>query len=77
MTTHSKEDMKAVMDLFSKACSSFGLAVSLKKTKVMSAPSPSQYYSEPDVFVNGHKLEVVDTFILAVSFQEMAHLMLK
>ena len=63
LVSHSQEDMQVIMNLFSKACTSFGLTINLKKTKVMYAPPPGQAYNEPDVFVNGQRLAVVDTFV--------------
>ena len=61
--THTEEDMQAIMDRFSKACTVFGLTISLKKTKVMSTPPPDHPYAEPNIFVEGTRLVVVDTFV--------------
>ena len=55
--------MQHIMDNFSKACTSFGLTISIKKTKVMFTPSPGEPYMEPNIFVNGQRLEVVDSFV--------------
>ena len=59
---HTEEDMQSIMDLFSTACSHFGLTISLTKTKVMFTPPPGSPYIEPNIFVQGTRLEVVDTF---------------
>ena len=53
---HTEEDMQAIMDLFSKACTAFGLTISLKKTKVMLTPVPGHPYVEPNIFVEGKRL---------------------
>jgi hypothetical protein len=60
---HTEEDMQAIMNLFSKACTAFGLTISLKKTKVMFTPPPGHPYVEPNIFVEGTKLDVVDSFV--------------
>ena len=56
--------MLAIMDLFSKACTAFGLTISLNKTKVMFTPPPGHPYAEPNIFVEGTRLDVVDSFVL-------------
>ena len=63
LVAHSEEDMQSLMDRFSSACSAFGLTISLKKTKVMFTPAPGQPYVEPNITVNGTRLDVVDTFV--------------
>ena len=60
---HTEEDMQEIMDLFSSACTAFGLTISIKKTKVMFTPAPGAPYVEPNIYVNGTRLEVVDTFV--------------
>ena len=60
---HSEADMQIIMDNFSRACAAFGLTISLKKTKVMFTPAPGEPYIEPNILVNGTRLEVVDTFV--------------
>ena len=59
----SAEDMQYSMDLFSNACSNFGLTISTKKTKVMYQPAPKNLYQEPIVTVNGQRLATVDKFV--------------
>ena len=60
---HSEADMQIIMNKFSNACDAFGLKISLKKTKVMFTPSPAEPYNEPNITVNGQRLDVVDTFV--------------
>ena len=60
---HSEEDMQSIMNLFSTACTHFGLTISLEKTKVMYTPPPGQGYIEPNIYVQGTRLKVVDTFV--------------
>ena len=60
---HSEEEMQFIMDRFSATCTAFALTISIKKTKVMFTPSPGTTYIEPSIFVNGVKLEAVNTFV--------------
>ena len=60
---HSEEEMQFIMDRFSASCTAFGLTISIKKTKVMFTPPPGTAYIEPSIFVNGFKLEAVNTFV--------------
>ena len=60
---HTQADMQHIMDRFSQACTSFGLKISLKKTKVMFTPAPGTPYIEPNITVNGTRLDVVDIFV--------------
>lgn len=57
------EDMQCIMDCFSSACDAFGLAISIKKTKVMFTPAPGAPYIEPNIYVKGNRLDVVDSFV--------------
>ena len=59
----SEEDMLHSMDLFSNACSNFGLIVSSKKTEVMYQPAPKNPYQETNVTVKGQKLSTVEKFV--------------
>ena len=59
----SAEDLQHSMDLFSNACSNFGLTISTKKTEVMYQPAPKKPYQEHTVTVNGQKLVTVDKFV--------------
>ena len=63
LNAESAEDMQHSMDLFSIACSNFGLTISTKKTEVMYQPAPKNPYQEPTVTVNGQKLATVDKFV--------------
>ena len=62
LVAHSEEDMQLIMTLLSSACKAFGLTISLKKTVVMYSPPPGVPYMEPNIFVDGKRLKVVDTF---------------
>ena len=57
LVAHSEEDMQIIMNLFSSACLSFGLTISLKKTKVMFTPPPGIPYVEPNIFIGNRMLE--------------------
>ena len=59
---HSEQDMQLIMDCFSSACKAFGLTISIKKTKVMFTPPPGTEYYEPSIYVEGVRLDVVNTF---------------
>ena len=63
LVAHSAEDLQVIVDLFSNACSDFGLSISIKKTQVMFTPAPGEPYAEPDIFVEGTRLAVVDSFV--------------
>ena len=55
--------MQLIMDIFSRACLSFGLTINLKKTKVMYTPPIGQVYVEPNITVEDNRLGVVDSFV--------------
>ena len=55
--------MHFIMDTFSKACTAFGLTISLKKTKLMYAHPAGEAYVEPVILLDGKKLGMVDNFI--------------
>ena len=59
----SAQDMLHSMDLFSNACSNFGLPTSTKKTEVVYQPAPKNLYQEPSVAENGQKPASVDKFV--------------
>ena len=63
LVSHSSDDMQDIMDRFADACTSFGLTISLDKTKVMYTPVPGAEYLEPDIYVYGSRLEVVESFV--------------
>ena len=52
-----------MMDRFSNSCGAFGLTISLSKTKVMFTPAPGDQYIEPNIFVHGTRLGVVEKFV--------------
>ena len=59
----SAEDMQHSMNLFSNACSNFGLTICVKKTEAMYQPASKKPFQEPTVTVNGQKLATVDKFV--------------
>ena len=63
LVAHTREDMQFIMDVFSKACTAFGLTISIKKTKVMYAPCPGEAFVEPVILCDGIQLGGVDNFI--------------
>ena len=66
-------DMQHIIDHFSPACDAFRLTISLKKTKVMFTIAQCKPYIEPNITVNGTRLDVVNTFVYLGStvFQQM------
>ena len=58
----SEANMQQSADIFSEACSNFGLTISTKKTEVMHQPAPGKQYIEPNININGQRLNVVDKF---------------
>ena len=58
----SEADMQHSADIFSAACTNFGLTISTKKTEVMHQPAPGKQYVEPNININGQRLNVVDRF---------------
>ena len=63
LVTHSVADMQLVMDRLSDACTRFGLTISIPKTKVMYTVAPGEVYPEPDIYVNGNRLDDVKHFV--------------
>lgn len=63
LNASSQPDMQGSMNLFSKACSNFGLTISTKKTEVLHQPAPNVPYTEPHITVNGQRLAVADKFV--------------
>ena len=57
----SEEKMQGAVDRMSKACDSFQLTISRKKTEVVHLPAHGKPY-KPTITVNGQKLQVVDKF---------------
>ena len=54
--------MQHSVDLFSDACDNFGLTISTKKTEVMHQPAPAKPYVEPNITINGQRLNSVSKF---------------
>ena len=59
LATHTDEDLRKVMDIFSHACREFELIISIKKTNVMG----QDVIAPPSVNVDNVTLDVVDQFI--------------
>ena len=51
LNARSEEDMQASMNLFSNACSNFGLTISTAKTEVLHQPAPGSEYTPLKFFV--------------------------
>ena len=62
LVSHTEQEMQALMSSLSLSCKAFGLTISLDKTVVMFHPAPGAPYTEPSIFVDGHKVKVVDKF---------------
>ena len=58
LTAHQEDHLQSLMDRFSKACEDFRLAISLKKTNIMSQDTESP----PSIAINKYQLEVVKEF---------------
>ena len=54
--------MQLSVDKFAQACECFGLTISIKKTEVLHQPAPGKTYVEPNILINGQKLNAVDKF---------------
>ena len=58
----TEADMQRSVDKFSEACNNFGLTISTKKTEVLHQPAPGKPYVEPNITINGQRLNVVAKF---------------
>ena len=58
----TERDMQLSVDKFSQACTDFGLTINTRKTEVMHQPAPGAPFVEPNITVNGEKLNVVNKF---------------
>ena len=58
----SEADMQRSVNLFSSACTNFGLTINTKKTEVLHQPAPGRPYVEPNITVNGQRLNTVHRF---------------
>ena len=63
LNAKSEEDMQASMNLFSNACSNFGLTISTAKTEVLYQPAPGSEYTPPEILCNGKQLPATEAFI--------------
>ena len=69
----SEDDMQQNVDKFAKACTNFGLTISIKKTEVMHQPAPGKTYIEPSIAISGQCLKAVDKFTYLGSTLEKCH----
>ena len=58
VTTHTQQEMQALMDRFSQACKVFGLTISLKKTNVLGQDTMEL----PAITIDDYELDVVELF---------------
>ena len=59
LATHTDEDLRKVMDIFSHTCRGFELTISIKKTNVMG----QDVIAPPSIKIDNVLLDVVDQFI--------------
>jgi len=62
LAAHSEADLQDLANHLSSAAKSFGLTISLKKTEVLCQPAPNTMLLEPSIFIDGAKLNNVDSF---------------
>ena len=58
VTTHTQQELQALMDCFSQACKYFGLTISLKKTNVLRQDTMEL----PAITIDDYELDVVEQF---------------
>ena len=58
VTTHTQQELQALMDRFSQACKDFGLTISLKKTNVLGQDTMEL----PAITIDDYELDVVEQF---------------
>ena len=58
IVTHSEDDLQALMDKISSACTAFGLTISIKKTNIMAQGTST----EPEISICDSRLDVVKDF---------------
>ena len=58
VTTHTQQELQALMDRFSQVCKDFGLTISLKKTNVMGQDTMEL----PAITIDDYELDVVEQF---------------
>ena len=57
-----RQDIQLITDKFAEAARKYRLAISIKRTKVMSQPAPGNVYVAPNVSVDGVPLKPVKEF---------------
>ena len=63
LLSHTAEGLQRSANIFAAACKRFGLTISIKKTEVMFQPAAAKASRvEPEIEVNGCKLNVVNQF---------------
>ena len=63
LLSHTVEGLQRSANIFAAACIRFGLTISIKKTEVMFQPASSrESRAEPEIEINGCKLNVVNNF---------------
>ena len=63
LNASSEADMQASMNLFSEACTNFGLTISTAKTEVLHQPAPGTDFNPPRIECNGQILPTTEAFI--------------
>ena len=58
----SEADMHCSVDKLSTTCTNLGLTISTKKTEMLHQPAPRKPYAEPNITVNGQRLNAVNRF---------------
>ena len=58
VTTHTQQELQALMDRFSQACKDFRLTISLKKTNILGQDTMEL----PAITINDYKLTVIEQF---------------
>ena len=53
-------DMHCSVDKFATACTNVALTISTKKNEVLNQPAPGKPYVEPNITVNGQRLNAVN-----------------
>jgi len=62
IAAHSPEDLQGILNAFANAYRALGLALNIKKTKVLYQPPPNQQSQQPVIKVDNTTLENVDHF---------------